>query len=145
MTYIDKLNQKYNCTAAFDLDKCAIQYLVKEGKDVDGIAGLLSLSLTRGDGDYIKHLQKKLKAKNLMDLANKMLQSEKKKAVAKAESQLEVDPHLNIHVEDVYKADPAYHKFVLAVSDNLRKYCVKFNMKSSEIMKMFTKDILENL
>jgi len=58
---------------------------------------------------------------------------------------LEVDPDIKINVEDVYKSDPAYHRFVLAVSDNLRRYCVKFNMKDSEILKMFVKDVAENI
>jgi len=58
---------------------------------------------------------------------------------------IEVDPDLKISVEDVYKLDPEYKKFVMTVGQHLMRYSGKFNLKNSELLKMFLNDLKNEL
>lgn len=66
-------------------------------------------------------------------------------AQAASPLKIEVDPDLKINIEDVYKQDPEYKKFVMSVSQHLMRYSGKFNLKNSELLKMFLNDLKNEL
>jgi len=55
------------------LDTAFIKYVKSKAKDFDGIAAQLQLAASKGNAKYLKELQKDMGAKNLAELANKIL------------------------------------------------------------------------
>jgi len=77
-----------------------------------------------------------------MKYTNKILARYTQAALA---PKIEVDPDLKISVEDVYKQDPEYKKFVIQVGQHLMRYSGKFNLKNTELLKMFLNDLKNEL
>lgn len=64
-----RLSTVQQCKHDDKLDHYAILHYADKGVTLDGILNLLQVNCSKGDTDYIKHLQKLLEAKTTIDLA----------------------------------------------------------------------------
>ena len=55
------------------LDHAFMKHVKQKGETVDGIAAQLQIAAAQGNADYLDELQKEMGAKNLMELAHKIL------------------------------------------------------------------------